>query len=281
MTLSWGVCTDRGRRAENEDSYVASRPVFVVADGMGGHEAGLAASRLVADAFAPLVGAARITALEVRQAIETAGAGIRSLVSLGPGPGSTVSGVGLIEHDGPPYWLAFNIGDSRVYRLGAGQELEQISVDHSRVQELLEAGELTRTSARHYEHRNIITRALGAGLPMAPEPDQWLLPVQAGDRMMVCSDGLTGEVTDQLIAATLLTVPASGDAAEALVQAALDAGGRDNVTVVVVDVRELEDPAPAPGDRETTLGRLPDLDLDATTIPSSVVEPGLDAWQGG
>ena len=128
--------------------------------------------------------------------------------------------------------MVFNVGDSRVYRLAADR-IVQLTVDHSEVQELVLAGVLTREQARTHPRRNIVTRALGSAPTV--HSDHWLLPAVGGDRFLICSDGLSGELPDEVIL-PLLTVGVPQQAAEALVAAANDAGGRDNVTAVVVDI---------------------------------------------
>ncbi|MGV2903553.1 PP2C family protein-serine/threonine phosphatase, partial [Microbacterium sp. AGC62] len=125
-----------------------------------------------------------------------------------------------------------NIGDSRTYRLADG-ELEQISVDHSVVQELIESGELTAAEAATDRRRNIITRAIGAS--STGDADYWLFPAELGDRMLICSDGLTTEVSDERITQILAAEPDPQRAADILVDEAVQAGGRDNITVVIVD----------------------------------------------
>lgn len=118
--------------------------------------------------------------------------------------------------------------------------LEQVTIDHSQVQELVDAGFLTAAQARVDPRRNVITRALGAG--MEQEADFFTFPVEVGDRIMVCSDGLTGELTDDSIAAVLLELTDPAQAAQALVAAALEAGGRDNITVVIADATAIPRP---------------------------------------
>ena len=278
VALRWGACTDAGGRPRNEDGHLAERPVFLVADGMGGHEDGQAAAREVVAAFRPLAGDDWLTASDLRRAIRAASDRVAALARGGRLPGSTIAGAVLTQDAGQAGWLVFNIGASRVYRLGADDPLEQISVDHSHVQEMLESGRLTRSTAQGHARRNVITRALGAGMRGVPEADQWLVPVTAGDRLVICTDGLTTEVTDPLIAATLLSVADPEDAARALVQAALDAGGRDNVTVIVIDVVSgAADPTTGPRTTEITLDRLPPVDLEATTIPA---RRGVDRRRG-
>ncbi|RIJ77486.1 serine/threonine-protein phosphatase [Nakamurella silvestris] len=228
--VSWGTATDVGRvRAVNEDALLAQPPVFLVADGMGGHAAGDVASAIVVEEFSTVMPDQVVTSGWILERFDRADLRIRE----GQGGGTTVAGVALIEQDGRPYWLIFNIGDSRVYH-GQGGRIIQKSVDHSVVQELIESGDITSEGARFHPQRHVITRAVG--LAAGPEPDFWLLPAAAGDRLMMCSDGLTSEIDDVEIARL-----AGGEAepctiAQNLVDAAVDAGGRDNVTVVVVDL---------------------------------------------
>jgi len=256
-----GVATDRGRRRQtNEDSYLATAPVCVVADGMGGHVGGAAASRAVVTAFASLTDLTWVSPADLVRAVAAATSAISALATPGgPAPGSTLSGVALAHQDGQPCWLVFNVGDSRTYRLAEG-ELQQLTVDHSVVQQLLDAGEIDTATARQHGDRNVITRAIGGGQAGPPSLDQWLLLAAPGDRILLCSDGLHGEVTDQLIAATLLASPDPAEAARRLVDAALSAGGRDNVTVVVVDAVRIVS--------GTVEGRLDEsCDLDSPTVP--------------
>lgn len=235
IELDHGYASDRGLRRElNEDSLIAMDPVFAVADGMGGHEAGEVASGICVRTLGqhPLFSGRpeAIEASDMYEVLMQADARIREITE--SRAGTTVTGVVLVEETNRPYWLVFNVGDSRTYRLSHGG-LEQISVDHSEVQELVDMGRITASEARVHPRRHVVTQALGTG-PLA-EPDFWLIPVEEGDRMLVCSDGLTGEVDDRKLLHLLSTVTDAQDAADALMQAALRAGGRDNVTVIVVD----------------------------------------------
>jgi PPM family protein phosphatase len=239
LRLSYGYGTDRGLRRElNEDSYIASDPVFAVADGMGGHEAGEVASGMCVRTLAQLpqlaTGERTATAGVVQQYLASADESIRS--ATGSRAGTTLSGVVVVEQMGVPYWLVMNIGDSRTYRLSQGR-LAQVSVDHSEVQELVESGEITAEEAAVHPRRHVVTRALGAG--DETEADYWLLPIEEGDRVMVCSDGLNGELTDAEMEEILSTVEDPQEAVDALIQAALRRGGRDNITVIVIDARNV------------------------------------------
>lgn len=239
LVLTGGAATDVGRtRRLNEDSYIASAPVFVVADGMGGHEAGEVASAEAVGALRTLVGG-DVTPDDVYAQVIEARARVEQIVTApGRDAGTTLSGVVVTRLAGEPYWLVVNVGDSRTYRLADGR-LEQISVDHSEVQELLDSGDISATDASVHPLRHVVTKALGAG--SWSDPDYWLLPMGPRDRVMVCSDGLTGELDDGAIAAVLLAEAHPQAAAERLVRSAVEAGGRDNVTVLVVDGEQLLD----------------------------------------
>lgn len=246
MRTSWGSATDRGRvRPLNEDALLAYPPVFLVADGMGGHEAGDVASRLAVAEFSHLSGRGAATVEDVHACFHRIAVRLAETLGDGRVAGTTVAGVAVADLDGGAYWLVFNIGDSRVYRLAAG-ELEQISVDHSVVQELLDAGDLSPDEAAVHPERHVITRAVGGGLP--PEPDYWLIPAGTTDRLLICSDGLTSEVPHAVLRSILLERDDPQSAAQELVRAALVAGGKDNVTAVVVDVAR----APRTADTELT-----------------------------
>ncbi|WP_026553910.1 PP2C family protein-serine/threonine phosphatase [Arthrobacter sp. 35W] len=239
IRLGCGYNTDRGLRRElNEDSFLASDPVFAVADGMGGHEAGEVASReciaTLGQSAALASGSRSATASDLQEVLRQADARIRALTD--SRAGTTVSGVVLVEERGVPYWLVFNVGDSRTYRLSQGR-FEQISVDHSEVQELVDGGFITAAEALVHPRRHVVTRALGAG--DNTEADFWLMPVEEGDRLLVCSDGLTGEVGDEAIHRMLSTIAHPQDAVDALIHAALRHGGRDNVTVIIVDASDV------------------------------------------
>lgn len=233
VILNVAALTDTGlTRTANEDSLLASSPVFLVADGMGGHEAGDRASAAVVAAFAPLAGR-RVSVEDVSGALSRASAAVDEIAALHKrGAGSTVSGVVLVDHEGTPHWLVFNVGDSRVYR-HYGNELAQLTIDHSLGQEMVDAGEMRPEDLATFARRNVITRAIGA---VDSTADSWLLPVIDGERLLLCSDGLSGEVSDEGIRATLTMCGRPESAAAALIRRALQAGGRDNVTVVVIDV---------------------------------------------
>jgi PPM family protein phosphatase len=235
LQLTVAALTDNGlHRAGNEDSYLADSPVFLVADGMGGYEAGDRASAAVVASFREHVHGPQFPTLDdVREALMAADEAVAGVSdATARGAGSTVSGIVLVEHEGVPHWLVFNIGDSRVYRHD-GSYLEQLTVDHSLGQELIDRGEMERKDLATYADRNVITRAIGAADSTA---DSWLLPVTNGERILICSDGLSSEVEDEAIRAILTMSGRPEAAAAALVRTAKQNGGRDNITVVVLDV---------------------------------------------
>lgn len=234
IVLRSGAATHRGlKRATNEDAYLASSPVFLVADGMGGHEAGERASAIVVESFDGLTGRPTVEPTEVRAAFDRA---YRSIAELSTGgrrrAGTTVSGVAVVDSEGTAVWLVFNLGDSRTYRLNSGV-LEQISIDHSVVQELLDGGGIDAAEALVHPARNVITRALGAGGDY--RPDFWLVPIEPGDRMFMCSDGISGEIDMESIARILSSEKDPQVAADRLVREGMARGGHDNLTAVVVD----------------------------------------------
>ncbi|MGY1551464.1 PP2C family protein-serine/threonine phosphatase [Microbacterium sp. A588] len=266
MIVTAGAWTHAGlRRSLNEDALLASAPIFVVADGMGGHEAGERASAAVVAEFSRYIGRSSLVLDDVLEALSRSRDAVEALSDSAMGrAGTTLSGVVLADVDGMGYWLTLNIGDSRTYRLADG-ELEQISVDHSVVQELIESGELDSEQAASDTRRNIITRAIGAG--SAGEADFWLFPAEAGDRMLVCSDGLSSEVPDARIREILTVESDPQTAAAALVAEAVSAGGRDNITVVVVDAVSV---ASRPG------VQMRDDNIDENTRPREAFAGGID-----
>lgn len=238
-TLRAAGATDVGRvRAVNEDSFAMLPSVAIVADGMGGHACGDVASGLAVETFESFFACAPIRPTDVVDAVLEANAAIFAEAGRHPekaGMGTTITGVALVDLDGTPMWLVVNVGDSRVYRLTVAG-LEQVTTDHSEVAHLVSIGAITSEQARVHPMRNVITQSLGTATP--PRPDTTLLPVAADDLFLLCSDGLTGELTDQeILDIARRTLGAGGsldNLARSLVDAAVSAGGRDNVTVVLV-----------------------------------------------
>ncbi|MFT4287315.1 PP2C family protein-serine/threonine phosphatase [Nocardioides sp.] len=234
--LEAGACSHPGRtRTVNQDSWLLRPPVFLVADGMGGHQAGEVASAIVASSFAELADSPSVDAEAVQRCIALCGERIAAIAPAeGPVPGSTMVALVYVVRDDVAYWLLANIGDSRAYQFRQGR-LDQLSHDHSLVQEMIDAGELAAAAAATHPDRHVITRALGA-IAEAPA-DYSLIPVEGASRVLLCSDGVTSELADDLIASALATDLDAAAAAAALIRQAVDAGGRDNATAVVIDVR--------------------------------------------
>jgi serine/threonine protein phosphatase PrpC len=268
-------------RAVNEDSLLAEPPVFAVADGMGGHSFGDRASATAVLALHEEFDPGQATEPDhVLAAIRRANAAVRELTAWAGGgthliAGTTLAGVALVvEHpDAEPRWMVFNLGDSRVYRVrgdagGVVAGVERVTVDHSLVQELLDAGLIDDDEARTHPERNVITRALGAADEVRAET--WMLPATEPQTFLLCSDGLTKELDDARIAALLTTFghadTDSPDAAvDRLLAAALAAGGADNVSIVVLRAEYHEtasnDGEPDEQTRERGLSALsPELD---------------------
>ena len=259
--------TDTGRRRrQNEDAFVCDPPLFAIADGMGGAQAGELASRLAAAAIEEAASAVNDED-DVVAVVRAANALIfeRSLHDPAVAGMGTTATVALVDERAGMLTLA-HVGDSRAYRYRAG-ELEQLTTDHSLVAELVRSGRLTEAEAAVHPHRSVITRALGTEAEV--EVDTRALDVAPGDLVLLCSDGLSAMVRHDEIARV---IEASGRdphaAAGALVEAANEHGGDDNVTVVVFEVLEGE-----PAERErrsagTTDGRPAPDDPDAVTSES-------------
>lgn len=237
VTLAWAAVTDVGRRRQaNEDSVIVRPPVFAVADGMGGHAAGDRASAAAVDRLLTLADREDVDEEVVREALTLAAQDIDDLAEHLPlGAGTTVTGAVLDFASGMPSFVVFNVGDSRVYAF-LGNELVQVTHDHSVVQELVDAGIIAPGDAESHPESNVVTRALG--FHEAPRPDYWTVPIRTGLRLLLCSDGLTKELPASRLRLHLAARLSAAETAGALVDAALAAGGRDNITVIVLDVLE-------------------------------------------
>ncbi|HEX8752689.1 MAG TPA: Stp1/IreP family PP2C-type Ser/Thr phosphatase [Solirubrobacterales bacterium] len=258
------VRTDTGRqRSANEDSLFIRPPLFVVADGMGGAQAGEVASKAAVESFDRELPQAPPEEL-LRETIQAANRTIHEHARSDPnlaGMGTTTTAA-YVDPESEEVAIG-HVGDSRAYRLRAGK-LERLTRDHSLVEEMRRKGQLTDAQAEDHPQRSIITRALG------PEPevevDLQTVPAQPGDVFLLCSDGLTTMLDEGHVARILGRATSLDSAARALVDEANRAGGRDNITVVLF---RLEDAAaPARGNPE-----------DATLIGSSAAEAGLTATE--
>ncbi|KJL46735.1 PP2C-family Ser/Thr phosphatase [Microbacterium hydrocarbonoxydans] len=233
--LEWAGVTDVGlRRDTNQDSFFAEYPLFIVADGMGGHAGGEIASQRTIARLEALLAEGQVNRPGIESALELVVGDIAAHPeTTDEGTGTTLTGV-FLEADGDDlHWVALNIGDSRVYLLREGR-LVQVTTDHSVVQELIAAGKISPDEAEGHPYSNVITRAVGASELTAP--DYVTIDVRAGDRFVICSDGLTKELTDYGIQHFLNENADPGAAVDAMLAAALENGGRDNVTLVIVQV---------------------------------------------
>jgi len=252
MELRWGATTHQGRvRQGNEDAFMACPNLFVVADGMGGHNAGEVASAMAVASLSAGAGQGIKSPSELELLIRSANAAIYTASTTYAdqrGMGTTITAIARLNNDesesGQRFELAIaNVGDSRTY-LKRNNELLRVTLDHSYVQALVNEGFISIAEARVHPRRNIVTRALG--IESDVEVDISVIEVQHGDRFVLCSDGLVDEADDEEIDTVLYSHETPQMAAEDLVTLANDHGGRDNTTVIVVDVI-IYDATPAGG----------------------------------
>jgi PPM family protein phosphatase len=231
--------TDAGKvRQNNEDALLVGEgedeTLFVVADGIGGFEAGEVASSLAVDVLKDLLPDKpfKVAIGEANRRILAAGRGDEKL----SGMGTTVVAIRFGGTQREPVAEVAHVGDSRAYLMRGG-DMKPITEDHSLVAELVRSGDLTRDQAAEHPQKNLITRALGADEEV--DVDTAVLPIEAGDRILLCSDGLSDMVSETRISEILAGSPNDPErTAHNLLSAALDAGGNDNITVVVIDVKE-------------------------------------------
>ena len=276
-----GHGTDTGKkRRRNEDEYVVAPPLFAIADGMGGAQAGELASSLAAGAVREDEGAAGSGERRVAELIQEANRRVYQRSSedaAASGMGTTMT-VALVEGD----TVAFgHVGDSRAYLI-RDSKLEQVTEDHSLVAELVRSGKLSPEDAETHPQRSVITRALGTDPDV--DPDTFSIPSRPGDLFMLCSDGLTSMVEDQVILACIEKNRDDLQAtAKALIRAANKGGGEDNITVVFFEIGEdtgepLEETAQYPVLGEDGEGELDEKTLDeldrVPALDTMVVPPG-------
>lgn len=253
MKLKWGASTDVGMvRQQNEDSYLAEENLYVVADGMGGHNAGEVASALAVTTLKAGARSGIDTVERFRELVQQANTAIYTASlddSTQSGMGTTLTALSIVAGEEPRVLVA-NVGDARTY-LWRNGALTRLSVDHSYVQELVNEGIITPEEARVHPRRNIVTRALG--IDRSVVVDVFSHVVRTGDRIVLCSDGLVDEVSDADIAIVLGQHSDPQDTSEALVMVANTAGGRDNTTVIVIDVLDdISEPVVLPTPDNTT-----------------------------
>lgn len=271
MPRSYAARSDVGSvREHNEDSYLVKTPLFVVADGMGGHEAGEVASNIAVttmEAHAPKSTSPEALAAAVIKANEAVLRGAQDGTGK-PGMGTTLTAAFVFEDEA----TIAQVGDSRAYLLHDGQ-LQRITRDHSLVADLIEQGRLTEAEARFHPQRSVITRALGSDPHM--QPDLYTLHVEEDDRLLLCSDGLCSMISDEDIEEILLDNPAPAHACDALVEEAIIAGGLDNVTVIVID--PLGDPPSEKDEDDIVEERVVGLPEDARADEEEPAAPAAAA----
>jgi protein phosphatase len=230
--LPYAGGTDVGHlRADNEDAYLVNPPLFAVADGLGGHQAGEVASSIAVERLlAEAPRSADIKALA--RAVRSANSAVIQAADAGQGRAGMGTTLTAAMIDGTRIVLA-HVGDSRAYLLNLGT-LTQITQDHSMVADMVRNGTLTAEESRVHPNRSVITRALGSDPTMSV--DTFEVEAAPGDRLLLCSDGLTGMVADRDIERILGTAPSAAEAVDRLIEAANDAGGQDNITVVVAEI---------------------------------------------
>jgi len=235
IVLEWAGATDTGlRRDNNQDAFLTEFPLFIVADGMGGHAGGEIASQSTVARLGEVVAAGEVSTDTIEAALHKTVQDIADHPeTTDEGTGTTLTGVYLDLSGEEPRWVSLNIGDSRVYLL-RDDRLVQVTTDHSVVQELISSGRLSAEEAEGHPYSNVITRAVGAS-ELLP-PDYLGIEVLDGDRFVICSDGLTKELTDYGIQHFLREYADPGTAVDAMLAAALENGGRDNVTLIVLQV---------------------------------------------
>lgn len=282
--LRWATGTHEGQvREVNEDAAFANPYLFVVADGMGGHLAGEVASSIAINTLEAHLDANGTNSLDdLVAAISIANQTIFTDAHENPdhsGMGTTITAIAVItdRYDGEALGVA-NVGDSRIYLLRHNR-LRQVTIDHSFVQELIAEGAISRDEARNHPRRNIVTR--GLGIESAVRVDSWTMPLIRGDRYVLCSDGLSDYVTEDVITGALLRHPEDPAAAVVeLIDLANQAGGPDNITVVLVDVLDGDDP-PDPTEEIDVVPAWFDDDEDVTADTLIVTDPDPEADIGG
>jgi protein phosphatase len=270
--VEYAGASDVGRQREtNEDALFVEPPLFAVADGMGGARAGEVASQMATQAFEDRDDSAGGPERQLTLIAQEANRRIYELAERDEsrrGMGTTLTSAMVTENE-----VAIgHVGDSRAYRFRDGA-LEQLTRDHSLVAELERTGQISPEAAEHHPQKSIITRALG------PEPDvevdTYTVPARAGDVFLICSDGLTGMVSDEELGAILRQAPALEDAAASLVRAANQSGGKDNITVILFRLGDDEEgEAEAGGELEA--GETIAGQVSAEDVQAAAAEPAAE-----
>ncbi|MGI9118820.1 MAG: protein phosphatase 2C domain-containing protein [Acidimicrobiales bacterium] len=303
-SLRFGAATDTGKvRANNQDAVLVAEPMFAVADGMGGHAAGEIASEVAVES---LQASAPSNLEDLVMAVRQANRAVWERAAGDPelrGMGTTLCAIALVPAQdsedsedseaglgteaggtGGDQIIVVNVGDSRVYQFHDG-DITQVTDDHSLVEDLVREGRLSQEEARTHPQRNILTRVLGNEPDV--EVDSWELVPQRGDRYLLCSDGLFNEVDDDRLASVLRRLDDPEDAAHELVSLANQGGGRDNISVVVVDVVDDDDRAAAASaalagaGATSTVPSVPSAPRPTTSVSPAVPAPAPSPPAGG
>ena len=289
MALNAFGLTDVGRkRKHNEDAYLldAERGLFVVADGMGGHAAGEVASRLTVESIQEFISGTEddhdstwpfgynnrysVDGNRLSTAVERANEKVMRAVVNRPelkGMGTTVVAALFDEKRA----TLVHVGDSRAYLIRES-ELRRLTDDHSWVQEQVNAGILSEEEARNHPLKNVVTRALGGGMHVAVDLIE--IPVGGGDRFLLCSDGLTGMVSDEEITSALTSPRSLEEIVRGLIDLANERGGVDNITAIVVEVKSVR-PAEPPKKSADASREKTDVSLRVSTVSDDEITPRL------
>lgn len=268
VRFEWAGDTAVGKiRLINEDCYAGRDGLFVVADGMGGHQAGDVASQIVVGRFMATIGQTPVSFCDLEQVVTTANADVRDeAISSGRyGMGATVVALVWVVHRGSPYLAVVSVGDSRCY-LTDDDGFRCVTHDHSLVQDLVDRGVISSKEARTHPDRNVVTRAMGVDEDVVA--DYVLLPARGRQRLLLCSDGVSTQLGDDEIMRAMASADTPFTAVREMIDAVMRGKAPDNATAVVVDVGWTHDPfttisdidittpRPAPSDRYThTPGR--------------------------
>lgn len=236
LSIRWAAASDVGKtRRHNEDAFIAEGGIFIVADGMGGHRAGDVASQLAIAACRDLVDKVPVPLTDVEQLVERANLTVREQAAVDGtvGMGTTLVGIIVFDNAGDEGLIVLNVGDSRCYAYSAAGGLTQLTRDHSVVQELIDAGSLSSSDARSHPDRNVITRAIGIEPAVAAD---FLVLAESDQRLLICSDGVSGQITTDDLQRLLAEANGAEAAVEAVLAAVLAGPAPDNATAIVLDV---------------------------------------------
>lgn len=260
LHLAWAARTDVGKvRQLNEDSLIAEPGLFAIADGMGGHAAGDVASRLVVERFGQLIPQVPLDFGVLSDFVADTNSTVRERAAEtgNEGMGTTLVAAVLVDNAGVESIVVVNVGDSRCY-VHDDTGLRVLTHDHSVVQELVDAGSITPDEARRHPERNVVTRVIGADDAIVP--DYVVVEPAPHLRLLLCSDGVSGEIAPELLASLLADNAGPDDAVDAIIDHVLSGRAPDNVTAIVVDVDwidarsdafEITAPRPSPADADT------------------------------